>query len=123
MNNSRAAFDRHWPLLDASLASIYRTHTKEQIFDRIAVGHAYLWPGDESVILGEIIVHPIGLRSFNVWLQGGDLDELKTMHPPIEHWARERACSQMIAWGRDGWVRKLDGWQSCGTRRRKVLLP
>jgi len=27
----------------------------------------------------------------------------------------------MIGWGRDGWLKAMPGWQSCGTRRRKIL--
>jgi len=117
----RDDFERCWPWLDASQASFGRTHTKEQIYERIRDGRALLWTGDDAVILTEFITHPIGLRSCNVWLQGGDLDELKTMHPPVERWARGDGCDRMIAWGRDGWVRVLDGWHSCGTRRAKWL--
>jgi hypothetical protein len=118
--NRRDQFERCWPLLDASLASFGRTHTKQQVWDRICDGRAEIWTGDDAVILGEYILHPIGLKSYNVWLQGGDLAELKSMHPRLERWARGE-CDRMIAWGRDGWVRVMDGWENCGTRRAKWL--
>jgi hypothetical protein len=114
-------FERCWPWLDASLASFGRTHTKQQVWDRIAAGRAQLWPAEHAVILTELIHHPIGLRSCNVWLQGGELGALKAMHPQLEQVARARGCDRMIAWGRDGWLRALDGWESCGTRRAKWL--
>ena len=119
----RAAFERCWPWLEVSLNKFGATHNQLQIWDAIRTGRAVLWPGENAAILTNVINHPIGLRSCNVWLQGGDLDELKTMHPALEQAARVHHCDQMIAWGRDGWVRALDGWQSCGTRRRKVLTP
>ncbi len=114
-------FERCWPWLEASLAKFGTTHTKDQVRRTIERGQATLWPGDDAVILTNIINHPIGLRSCNVWLQGGDLEELKSMHPAVERHARYLLCDQMIAWGRDGWVRVMDGWESCGTRRRKQL--
>ncbi len=113
-SNSNSDFLRCWPWLEASLAKFGTTHTKEQVRQTVERGQAVLWPGDRSVILTNVINHPIGLRSCNVWLQGGELEELKTMHPAVELWARNHHCDQMIAWGRDG-------WQSCGTRRRKQL--
>ena len=117
----RDEFERCWPWLEASLNKFGATHNKLQVWDTIRTGRAVLWPNADAVILTNVINHPIGTRSCNVWLQGGDLAELKTMHPAVEQWAREHHCDQMIAWGRDGWVRALDGWQSCGTRRRKLL--
>jgi hypothetical protein len=118
---SRREFERCWPWLDASLASFGRTHTRDQVWDRIQHGRAMLWPGRDAVILTEVITHPIGLKSCNTWLQGGDLTELKTMHPIVECWARGGGCDRMIGWGRDGWLRVLDGWENCGTRRAKWL--
>lgn len=117
----RDDFERCWPWLDASLASFGRTHNKDQVWERIARGHATLWPAANAVILTEPIRHPIGLTSCNVWLQGGALAELLPLHAPIEHWARAHDCDRMIAWGRDGWLRALDGWENCGTRRAKWL--
>jgi hypothetical protein len=43
------------------------------------------------------------------------------MYPTIEKYARAQGCDWMIGWGRDGWLKAMPGWQSCGTRRRKIL--
>jgi hypothetical protein len=43
------------------------------------------------------------------------------MYPAIEKYARAQGCDWLIGWGRDGWVRAMPGWVSCGTRRKKVL--
>ena len=39
----------------------------------------------------------------------------------IEKYARAQGCDWLIGWGRDGWLKAMPGWQSCGTRRRKIL--
>jgi hypothetical protein len=121
LNLNSVEFERCWPWLEASLNEFGATHTKDQVRGRILLGHATLWPGEQAVILTEITNFPIGIRACNVWLQGGDLDELKTMHSTIEKYARAQGCDWLIGWGRDGWVKVMPGWQSCGTRRRKIL--
>jgi hypothetical protein len=122
MDNSRSEFDRVWPWLDASLASFGRTHSKEQVWKLIAEGRAELWPNEHCAIVGKVVRRPIGLREYVVWLQGGELAELLPMHPAIEHSARARNCDRMIAGGRDGWLRVLDGWEKMGSRRCKWLI-
>jgi hypothetical protein len=114
-------FDRCWPWLEASLNEFGATHRKDQVWGRIMLGQATLWPSENAVILTEVFSYPIGVRACNVWLQGGNLDELKTMYPVIEKYARAQGCDWLIGWGRDGWVKAMPGWQSCGTRRRKIL--
>jgi hypothetical protein len=121
-HNTRREFDRVWPWLDASLAAFGRTHTREQVWERIYHGHAMLWPGINAVALTEILRHPIGFKSCNLWLLGGELGEIKIMQPPIEQHARDHDCARMlISWGRDGWPRALPGYEKCGTRIAKWL--
>src|SRR6266550_9550962 len=105
-NPSEAEFDRCWPWLLASLCEFGPTHTKEQVFARIRKEQAFLWPGGKCAIVGEFINHPIGFRSFNYWLQGGNLRQLKALHPHVEAWA-ELYCQRIMGMGRDGWVRAM----------------
>ena len=114
-------FERCWPWLDASLASFGRTHTKDQVWDMIFRGSAVLWPSENAVMTTTMVTYPIGIKACSVWLQGGELAELKTIYPVIEKYARAQGCDWLIGWGRDGWVKAMPGWESCGTRRRKVL--
>jgi hypothetical protein len=89
---------------------------------RLATRKAFLWPGKACAIVGEIIFHPIGMRSFNYWLQGGELKELLTFHPGIEQWARERGCHRATGYGREGWIRVMHGaWEKGPTMRIKWL--
>lgn len=119
----RREFERCWNWLNASLChSGCPTHTREQVWFRICNSNAYLWPGENCVILGEIINHPIGLRSFHYWLQGGELDELLTLHPGIEAWALTQNCHRATGRGRKGWLRKMHGdWQEGPVTRTKWL--
>jgi len=122
MAADREEFERTWPWLDASLASFGRTHGKEDIWRRIAAGSARLWPAEHGVILTNVIEHPIGYRSLNIWLQGGDLDALLLLHPEVERFALERKCARLTGGGREGWIRALDGWQKTYTHREKWLV-
>jgi hypothetical protein len=118
----RSEFNRVWPLLWKSLCEFGPTHNKEQVWRHLVTQTAFLWTSKNSAVLGEIINHPIGLRSFNYWLQGGNLKELEKLHPIIEEWARERGCHRVTGRGRDGWVRIMNGhWQKGPTSRTKWL--
>jgi hypothetical protein len=117
----RDEFERCWPWLEASLNEFGATHTKDQVWEAINRGHSVLWPGVNAVIVTTMMTYPIGIKCCSVWLQGGELAELKTMYPAIEKYARAQGCDWLIGWGRDGWVKAMPGWVSCGTRRKKVL--
>ena len=122
MAADRDDFERCWPWLDASLASFGRTHGKAHVWRRIAAGGARLWPAEHGVILTNVIEHPIGYRSLNIWLQGGELEALLPMHPAIEQFALDRKCARLTGSGREGWARVLDGWQKTYTHREKWLV-
>jgi hypothetical protein len=118
----KADFERCWPWLWVSLCAYGPTHTKEQLWERIVTGKAYLWSTKGCVIVGELVDHPIGFRSFNYWLQGGDLGELLELHPQIEDWAKAAGCARVIGRGRDGWSRVMNGdWHKGPTTRTKWL--
>lgn len=118
----RAEFERVWPWLDASLASFGRTHGKEDVWRKLDEGRAKLWPNEHSVIVTEIVRHPIGFKSLNLWLQGGELAELLPMHPAIEQYALEQRCARLTGYGREGWLRVLEGWEKTCTHRAKWLV-
>jgi hypothetical protein len=104
------------------MQEFFETHTKDQVWERVFQGRAFLWPGRDCAILGQLVNHPIGIRAFNYWLQGGKLDELLTMHSGIEKWAQERECRVVTGQGRKGWARAMCGnWQKGPTTRIKWL--
>lgn len=118
----REDFERCWSWVDASLASFGRTHGKKDVWNAIAAGRAQLWPAERAVIVTNVIRHPIGYRSLNIWLQGGELEALLPMHPAIEQFALDRRCARLTGYGREGWLRVLDGWEKSYTARCKWLV-
>lgn len=114
-------FERCWPWLEKSLAEYGPTHGKLDVWKRIANNQAKLFPFDRCAILAEILRHPSKLVSLNLWLMGGDLDEIVNRVPVVEAWGRTQGCDRVIACGRRGWLKKLDGWRELGTRRAKPL--
>jgi|SRR5215475_6512715 len=118
----RAEFERCWPWLWASLCKFGPTHSKEQVWFRICTETAFLWSSEKCAVVGEFIDHPIGFRSFNYWLQGPDLNEVKKLHAGIEAWAGTRGACRIMGVGRDGWARVMDGdWEKGPTTRVKWL--
>jgi hypothetical protein len=121
-SRSRKEFDRCWPWLWKSLCEFGPTHNKQQVWARICGNKAFLFPFQNCVVLGEFIDHPIGFRSFNYWLQGGNLSELLTRHDEIEAWAQSWGCHRVMGRGRDGWLRAMEGdWHKGPTTRFKWL--
>jgi hypothetical protein len=125
-----AEFERCWPWLKEALESgayvhdgvIYPTHDRLQVWQRIATGKAQLWPGEDCAILTEFIHHQSGLRSFNNWLAGGNVDEIVAKVRTIESWGYEHGCHRMVGNGRRGWLRKFTGYSEYGVRKQKDLL-
>jgi hypothetical protein len=127
----RREFERCWPWLEASLAeyayrdsrgNVWPTHDKEHLWARIGDGRAFFWPGESCGIVTEIIKSPTGLCSANDWLAGGNLEEIKQTMSSVEEWALRKESHRMIACGRRGWLKELQGYHELGTRRAKNLV-
>lgn len=80
------------------------THDIEDVMLSVAAGERQFWPGQRSAVITEIMRYP-KKTVLHFWLAGGDLQELETMLPPIEKWAREQGCSRITLAGRRGWER------------------
>jgi hypothetical protein len=117
----REEFDRCWPWLESSMEFTGKTHTKEQVWERIASRKAFFWPNPNSALISEIIQHPSGLRSYNGWLAGGNLEEILQRIPVLEEHGRASGCDRAIVTGRRGWLRVFDGYSEGGTRIYKGL--
>ena len=114
-------FDRCWPYLEPAIELYGHTHTKKDIRQLIDTGKAYFFPGKGCAFLCNILTAPTGLKSFNVWLAGGDINEIKNMVPKLEAFAKGMGCHRAIICGRRGWLRYLDGFHDCGSRMSKDL--
>ncbi len=100
-----AAWARHEARLRAAWARTPQLWSLERIRDRARAGDGvFFWPGERSVIVGEITAGDVG-SAFNFWLGAGDRAELFDMARRIEAWARARGCTVFLVQGRRGWVR------------------
>lgn len=95
---------RGW--VEAALKHAGGSHTIEDVLALIEAGRALLLAGERSAMVCEVQTFP-RLKSFHIWLAGGDLEELRTSQPMLEEYARRFGCSRISITGRRGWVRAV----------------
>lgn len=77
---------------------------EHEVVGRLLNGTAQLWLGVRCAMVTEVVNRP---RTIHVWLAGGDLQEIVSLIPGIEAWARMMGCSEATIEGRKGWARVL----------------
>jgi hypothetical protein len=89
------------------------THTIEDVEAGILAGLYVFWPASKSAAITEIQVFPRA-KHMHIFLAGGDLDELRSMVPMWQSWARFNGCGKVTLCGRRGWERALkrQGWEA-----------
>jgi len=80
------------------------THDVEDVFAGIAEGQFFMWAGEDSIIISEIVEYP-KLRALHFFLAGGNLEELQQMEKTVIEWARAQGCKRATTAGRVGWSR------------------
>jgi hypothetical protein len=100
------------PFIEAAL-EYAPTHTIEDVEQGIQLGIYIFWPASKSAAITEIHVYPQA-KHMHIFLAGGDLDELRSMVPIWQSWARFNGCSKVTLCGRRGWERALkdQGWKA-----------
>jgi hypothetical protein len=100
---------RKW--IEPALAYSGGTHDWFDIVHGVMAGSLQLWPTENGALVTEILTYP-RKRVVNVFLGGGDMQELTDMHETIIEWAREQGCTAARLSGRDGWRRAFrpHGW-------------
>lgn len=98
------------------------THTLDDIWNGVIKGDFQLWPGEKSAIITEIQIFP-QKKVMNIFLAGGDLDELIKMEKSVRAFAETIGCNSMSISGRRGWLRIFarDGWDEICTTISKEL--
>jgi hypothetical protein len=101
---------RHW--IEDAIALI-STHTIEDIEIGLVQCKYVFWPASKSAAITEIQVFPRA-KHMHIFLAGGDLDELRSMVPMWQSWARFNGCGKVTLCGRRGWERALkrQGWEA-----------
>jgi hypothetical protein len=81
--------------------------TLDQVKALVDKSRAKFWFGKECAFVTEIVQFP-NKRALNIWLAGGDLQELLTFKPEVHKYAKDRECDiVLIQGGRPGWHRVI----------------
>ena len=103
--------ERCKPWIEAALGHSGDTHTFEDIEAGIMTGRFQLWPGKTGCMVTEILVYP-QRKVLNIFLAGGNLEQLFDMTNDMRRWAIAQDCDGAMLTGRKGWTRvlKSKGW-------------
>jgi hypothetical protein len=104
--------ERCRPWIEAALEYSGGTHSFEDVAKGIVEGNMQLWPSPRGCIVTEIVVYP-RKKVLNVFLGGGELDQLLDMHNDVTAWAKSYGCKALTITGRFGWKKplKAHGWE------------
>ena len=95
------------PHIENALQYAGGTHSVEDVFLGVAAGDFQFWPGEDSVIVTEIVDYP-QKTTLHYFLAGGNLVELEQMADEIEKWAKEnKDIDSITLTGRRGWTRSF----------------
>ncbi len=104
--------ERCRPWIEAALEYSGGTHEFEDVAKGIVEGNMQLWPSARGCIVTEIVIYP-RKKVLNVFLGGGELDQLLDMHNDVTDWAKSYGCEALSITGRFGWKNPLKayGWK------------
>jgi len=104
--------ERCRPWIEAALEYSGGTHDFDDVVKGIIDGTMQLWPSPRGCIVTEIVVYP-KKKVLNVFLGGGELDQLLDMHNDVTDWAKSYNCEALTITGRFGWKKplKAHGWE------------
>jgi len=104
------------PWIEAALAHNGGTHSFDDVAAAIGTGVMQLWPAPRGCLVTEIVAFP-RKTVLDVFLGGGELDQLADMHRDVIAWAKTQGCTEAVITGRRGWVRafKKHGWAEQST--------
>ena len=109
--NLEDELERCRPWIEAALEYSGGTHVFDDIVDGIRSGSLQLWPAKKGCIVTEIVCYP-KLKKLNVFLGGGNLEQILDMDSSVISFAKDNGCKSLTMTGRKGWVKPLlsDGW-------------
>ena len=99
------------PWIEAAFEYSGGTHDFIDVAEGIYKGTLQLWPSPKGCIVTEIVVYQ-RKRMLNVFLGGGELDQILDMHQDVIQWAKAQGCTALTMTGRAGWKKPLakHGW-------------
>ena len=81
-----------------------KTHLWEDIVEGLLNKRFHLLPLKNSALICEFIQYP-RLKALNIFLAGGDLDEIKALTPHLYSWAKDCGAERIEIRGRIGWLK------------------
>lgn len=99
------AFDRHEKHIISALKHQDRYNLSD-IKEKISQGIFHIWAGNDAFYISSFGEFP-RYKVLNLFLCGGNYDELEEMLESIESFAKEHDCKYLYGGGRKGWIRKL----------------
>ena len=114
--------ERCKPWIEAALKHSGGTHVFEDVEKGIRESRMQLWPAPRGCIVTEIVVYP-RKKLLNLFLAGGELDQLLDMYDDMKAWAELQGCEAAELTGRLGWKRVLEplGWKTQHVNFRKDI--
>ena len=71
------------------------THDFIDVAEGLYRGTMQLWPAEKGCIVTEIVVYP-KKKALNVFLGGGELDQILDMHENVIEWAKRKGCECLM---------------------------
>jgi len=98
--------------IEAALQHSGGTHDFWDIVEGVYEKRMQLWAAERGCLVTEIVHFP-KKKVLNVFLGGGELEQLADMHTNVIAWGKEQGCTGASICGRAGWVRafKKYGWK------------
>ena len=105
--------ERCKPWIEAALEYSGGTHAFEDVEKGIHEIRMQLWPAPRGCMVTEIVVYP-RKRFLNLFLAGGELDQLLDMDADVKAWAKDARLLRLQMSGRLGWKKPLAplGWKT-----------
>lgn len=109
---------RGWLL--PALEHCHGSHNEDDVLVRIASGEYKLWRFEKCAVVTFFIQQP-RFKAMNVFIAGGDLEDLKAQQPMMERWAVSQGCQRITSGGREGWARVFPEYEKLGVVYYKEL--
>ena len=109
--NRISELDRCRPWIEDALEYCNAPPSYSDIFQSISEGRMQLWPAPRGCMVTEIVIYP-RKKVLNIFLAGGELDQLLDMNSDMNAWAKQQGCTGGTLTGRVGWKKVLEpmGW-------------
>ena len=113
LDNGQTELQRCRPWIEAALKYSGGTHNFDDVAAGLTSGKMQLWPSPKGCIVTEIVVYP-RKKVLNVFLGGGELDQILDMHSDVIAWSKAQGCEALMMTGRFGWKKPLEkhGWKT-----------